>query len=148
MLRREGFTLMEVIVVLIIIGVALGFMLPNFTQPNGQALAKSAVSNLLAIYGAQQNYYNNNGVYCIGACDTLAHINTQLSLNLQDNGLFTYNCTGTTVVSCHATNAAYSGNPITVFLNGSSGAITYPLSQSINPYSGDCLPVRNLQCPF
>ena len=64
MLHKQGFTLMEIIVVIIIIGLCLAFAFPNFTTPNEQSYALNAQNNLLAIYSAQQNYYNNNGSYC------------------------------------------------------------------------------------
>lgn len=90
-------TLFEIIAVLIIVGIAVAICLPNFTQPNEQALAANARNNLLAIYSAQQNYYNNQTppAYCLaaaGACDTLADINTNLSLSIQDDGSYAYAC--------------------------------------------------------
>ena len=53
---REGITLMEIIVVLIIVGIAAGFFFPNYTTPIEKARAANAQNNLLAIYSAQQNY--------------------------------------------------------------------------------------------
>ena len=61
MLNRQGFTLMEIIIVLVIIGVCVAMVSPSFTGPSEQALALTAQNNLLAIYSAQQNYNNSNG---------------------------------------------------------------------------------------
>ena len=74
MFSRAGFSLLEIIVVLMIIGIVIGFTLPNFSTPTLQARALTAQNNLLAIYSAEQNYNNNNsppGLLCRGffVCD-------------------------------------------------------------------------------
>ncbi len=117
---KQGFTLIEMVVVLIIIAIATVFSLPNFTAPSEQARSLNAKNNLLAIYTAEKSYYNNNNKYCLGTggsptncADTLADINTNLSLNIQDDGTYTYECDfGVTVAnvnSCTATRTNPSG---------------------------------------
>jgi type IV pilus assembly protein PilE len=152
MLGRKGMTLMEIIVVLIIIGIAAAVVIPNFSTPMAKSRAQNAVNNLLAIYSAQQNFYNNNNNnYCFspGAfpnCGSLAAINTALSLNIPDDGSYTYQCDNAfgNVNTCYATptDPAYSANPITIWFNT---PVKYPLSSNVNPYSGAC-PGSN--CPF
>ena len=90
--------------------------MPNFTTPTEHARAITVQNNLLAIYSAQHNYYNNNGNnYCVGApCNSLATINTSLSLNFQDDGTYSYFCAGTT---CTATRQDGSGNGLVLNLN-------------------------------
>ena len=86
--------------VAIAVGIAIAFAFPNFTGPTEQAKALNAQNNLLAIYSAEKNYYsNNNGVYCLNTgslCNNLADIDTNLSLNIQDDGTYSYSCSGTT----------------------------------------------------
>ena len=113
-IHRNGMTLIEIIVVLIIAGVVVAFSLSNFSTPSEQARAVNARNNLLAIYSAQQNYNNNhggNGTYCVTGsnppCDNLANINTALSLNIQDDGTYSYSCLG---VACTATRTNSSAN--------------------------------------
>jgi prepilin-type N-terminal cleavage/methylation domain-containing protein len=116
MAGRQAFTIAEILVVLVIIGLVAAFWMPNFTASTEQARALSAQNNLLAIYTAEQNYNNNVGSYCLGgaasaACaatgdgkcaNSIADINCNLSMGIQDDGTYTYACSGTT---CKATRA-------------------------------------------
>jgi Tfp pilus assembly protein PilE len=124
---------MEIIVVLIIIGVVVAFSFPNYTTPIEKARVANARNNLLAIYSAEQNYSNNHGSYCFStsapACDTLADINTQLSLNIQDDGTYTYSCSST-AVTCTATRTITPSTNIVVTLNS---AINLSGSGTANP---------------
>lgn len=126
---------MEMIVVLIIVGIAAACFFPSYTTPIEQTRAANAQNNLLAIYSAEKNYYNNYGSYCtittgnvIPCGDTLANLNTNLSLNIQDDGTYTYSCSSATV-TCKATRnngpAAFS---ITVTLNSA-----IQLTGEVNP---------------
>ena len=109
MLHRHGFTLIEIVVVLTIIGVVTVFAIPNFTLPAERARALNTQNNLLTIYGAEKNYINNNGVFVAGA--TLAVLNTALFLNIQDDGTYTYSCVLTGPPSgftCTATRGVFT----------------------------------------
>src|ERR1700733_10216643 len=123
MLYRQGFTLMEMIVVLIIIAVAAVFSFPNFFTPTEQANASNAQNNLIAIYTAQRNYFNNNnGNYNVpitagaaGDPNGVQAVNTALTLNIQDEGTYSYGCSG---VTCAATRTSPLGSlTITITLN-------------------------------
>jgi prepilin-type N-terminal cleavage/methylation domain-containing protein len=114
--QKKGVTLIEIIVVLIIIGAVLRFFTPNFTTPNEHAWAVSAQNNLLAIYSAEQNSNNENKGYCLGTgsttptCgNTLANLNLNLSLSIQDDGIYTYDCQ--TATTCVATRNNASLKP-------------------------------------
>lgn len=99
----KGMTLMEIIVVLVIVGIAAAFFFPNFNQSTQLTYSQSAEDNLLAIYSAQLNYFNNNsGVYCNAGCgNNLTNLNNNLNLNITDS-IFNYQCTGTPF-TCTAT---------------------------------------------
>ncbi|MEI7998026.1 MAG: prepilin-type N-terminal cleavage/methylation domain-containing protein, partial [Candidatus Omnitrophota bacterium] len=63
--NKKGFTLLEIIVVSLIVGVLVLIAIPNFTNMLNRSYARQALTNLLAIYSAQQSYYmNNNSAYC------------------------------------------------------------------------------------
>ena len=154
----KGYTLMEIVVVLVIIGVIAGFYFPRFTVPSEKAWAANAQNNLLAIYSAEQNYNNNNNGYCYStssassACatstgdshcgDSLPAINCNLSLNIQDDGTYTYACSlSTGVYTCKATRATVSSTNIVVTLNNL--AINLSGSGTANPQCN----TSNNYCP-
>jgi prepilin-type N-terminal cleavage/methylation domain-containing protein len=127
MLKGQGFTLMEMIIVLIIIAIAAVVSFPNFTTPTEQAKALNAKNNLLAIYSAQKNYYNNGGSYCANLSSnptcgtTLANLNINLSLNIQDDGTYKYDCGVTATNYCTATRNL-SPSPLSIKV-----ALTLPI---------------------
>jgi len=142
MLHRQGFTLMEMIVVLIIIAIAAVFSFPNFTTPTEQARAMNAWNNLLAIYSAEKNYLNNNGGFAQipALAGTLALIDSTLSLNIQDDGTYLYEC-GTTTNVCTATRH-----------NGPSAfsiavKLTTPIQLTGGTLNPSCTPSTSQWCP-
>jgi type II secretory pathway pseudopilin PulG len=139
-------TLMEIIIVLIIIGVAVALSFPNYTIPIEQAKAANARNNLLAIYSAEQNYNNNNGGnrnFALGAAlaGSLALINSTLSLNIQDDGAYLYDCGVTTANACTAKRTSISP-PNTIVLTLTS-AINLSGSGTVNPQCN----LSNNWCP-
>ena len=136
---------MEIMVVLIIAGIAAAFFLPDYTIPIEQARAANAQNNLLAIYSAQQNYNNNNGGngnYCYSAAgtastacttgsdntcaDSLAQINCNLSLNIQDDGTYTYFCAGGTCTAQRTSTGATIVLTLNSVINLSGSGIANP----------------------
>ena len=63
--KSAGFTLAEVLVVALILGVLALATLPSFTQFLNRYYVKNDLTNLMGIYSAQLDYFNNNyGAYC------------------------------------------------------------------------------------
>lgn len=95
MLSQKGFTLIEILVVLFIIGLAATFALPNFTGSVEQMKSQTAKNNLLAISAAQEKYNEDYGIYCtaVGCGDTSANLSVKLLLSLGGaEDPFTYTC--------------------------------------------------------
>ena len=148
MSKKQAFTIIEIMVVMVIIGVVAVIAFPNFNTPMEQGKAANAQNALLAIYSAEQNYKNNdpNSSYCYPTvpsptnCDTLADINTDFTLNIPDDGTYTYACANPAAGTFTCTATRTTGAPvITVTLN-----LPIQLAGEVNPA---CTPAGNSACP-
>ncbi len=72
-----GFTLMEVLIVVVIAGVLAAIAVPNFLRYQGQARQAEATYNLATIFGAEIAYYGEEARYgSFSEIGFLLHVNT------------------------------------------------------------------------
>ena len=169
MTSRKGFTLIEIIVVMVIIGILAAVAIPNYTNMIQQGAVKASQYNLETIYNAQKIYYFNNGQYCLTnspastACaastgdnncaDNLTAIICNLGLNISDSFGSQYQClipplTPNAIVcsSVNPTIPTYSANiSITqpIILKGGTGCV----DGYSNPCNPNCVPAGASFCP-
>ena len=67
MLRRSGFTLIEVLVTIAIIAILVAIALPNYSAYVTRSKITEATSNLLAMRTKMEQYFQDNRSYA-GAC--------------------------------------------------------------------------------
>ncbi len=93
-MKKRGFTLLEVLVVIIIIGILAALALPQYMKTIKKARVAEATSNIGSIRGAEIRYYQEN--------DTLVTGSDLSGLDIEDpnnvnNAYFSYLVSGTSV---------------------------------------------------
>ncbi len=92
----DGFTLIELMVVVIIVSILASLAIPNFKAAREKTLDREAISALRLIKVAERQYRLANNAYWPGAATTntdLAQINGNLSIVLNSSS-WTYEVTG------------------------------------------------------
>ncbi len=84
MKRNTAFTMLELIVVMIILGVLVIIAVPNFNRQISRAQVQDAKNNLMAIYAAQQNLFARTGAYLRNPA---VNVNAGLSLSVVSNDI-------------------------------------------------------------
>lgn len=103
--KRRAFTLTEIMVVVIILGVMASFVLPNYTKSIDRGYRRDAETQLTTIWSADQIYRSQNGQYWpsdnnSGAGYDITAINNTLGLGIIPNGM-TYSCVGAAPDATH-----------------------------------------------
>ncbi len=102
MSNKKAFTIIELSVVVIIMGILVTFGFPSLFKAINRTKARDAMNNLRSIHTLNTDYFARNGVNFTGA--TIAAINAGLGLNIMPNGA-TYACAANV---CTATTTAFT----------------------------------------
>lgn len=94
-----GFTLIELLIAMGIIGVIAAVAVPAYSGYISGAKESAAQNNLRSMYLMEQDYYHENGTYCIGNCNNTGNINKNLfsgkkSLDESSSNPYVYYVTG------------------------------------------------------
>jgi len=114
---RKGFTLIEVLIVVIILGILATIALPQFNKVVERARTSEAITNIGAIRTALAIYYIQYSTYwACDSLDTAALISGSLDAEVTA-GLWTYNIDSAgdddyTVISTRVAPGPYTGNTI------------------------------------
>ncbi len=113
--NKRGFTLLEIIIVIIIIGVLASLALPRFFKTVEFSRASEALSNLSSIRGAMQRCYVIDNAYT--ACNVWTALDIE-DPNLITTRLFIYTITVGTPTTFTLTATRVPGAPAgTITLN-------------------------------
>ena len=117
--NSKGFTLIELMIVVVIIGILAALAIPRFTQASARAKEKEADGILKQIYTLENAYYANNGAYAASSADlqTVGWDPTTLT------GLKNYN-QAVTVTGAPPYTMAHVGNGFCDRSIDANGAIT------------------------
>jgi prepilin-type N-terminal cleavage/methylation domain-containing protein len=97
-MNNKAFTLMELMVVVVIVGIIAAFAIPNYTKANNKAEERQLITNLRAIISAEEVYKAQTGNYWPSGLSVptanqgIAAINAALKLNLLGGAKYDYNC--------------------------------------------------------
>jgi len=115
-MKKTGFSLMEMIVVIVIIGLVAAFAIPNYHKTIVKTTLKSCLDELNLVHGSQKLYRIENGNYFPEWGDgdaTWAQMKVALGLELLPQDDVTYSCLDTgnnQTFDCRATGNANLGN--------------------------------------
>jgi prepilin-type N-terminal cleavage/methylation domain-containing protein len=94
-MRKNGFSILELMVVIVIIGIIAALAVVRMGDPIERGRSKNAEFNLLAIYAAEKRYFLSEGQYynSTASLDKVYDINQNLSIRI-DDPYFDYSITG------------------------------------------------------
>lgn len=91
MRQRRGFTLSEVLVATIVLGVIVGISLGGYTQQKRRSEHRAAVATLRSLGGAVRSYFYS--FHTIPATGTTAATSATYGMRIQDDRFFGYTVT-------------------------------------------------------
>jgi len=109
---QNAFTLIELMIVVVVLGIIAGFGIPNYYKSQERVDERDAEYNLGTIASAMEMYrQRNDGAYALGTdLDDVGEINTTLYLGIIAQNMV-YSCTSDgTIFTCTANPIDYTGN--------------------------------------
>lgn len=90
MRNRKGFTLIELMVVIVVIGILAAMAIPNFTSMKDRAKESEVQSNAHTVQLAVEDFsVQNDGVYSVNQADIIDHLPGTALLRNSFTGLYT-----------------------------------------------------------
>ncbi len=138
---KKAFTLVELLIVIVVIGIMAGFGAANFSKSLGKAKARDAINNLSIIHAANMMYKARNGVNCTDTaaphtneCSDIPAINSMNGANSLNiiAGTLKYACSGTTCTACTVTACTTTGTDFKVTVNLDGAIVQGAVAPAVN----------------
>ncbi len=129
MTSQKAFTILEILITVIILGIIAAFAIPNYTKSVSQTHLQDALAQLTAIRSANQIYYAKTAMYWPNVAGTqdVSAINTKLSLNIIENAMtYRCDCAGACDGRAYSCTATASGSAYIVSVNQGPVTATNP----------------------
>ena len=125
-MEKKAFTLMELMVVVVIVGIMAGYSVPQYQKAVRKAHERDAVVQLTTLNAANVMYFAKNNTYLPTGTGNLAAINAGLNINIIANGMtYAYNRPSTTTYTATA-GWVETGNNFTLRVNQAALAANNP----------------------
>lgn len=105
-----GFTLIEILVVIIIIGILSAIALPSFLNQSVKARQSEARTNIGAMNRAQQSYYLENQKFAEDDASGGTTAIDKLNIGIKNSANYTYTATPITAIANNVVNKAQVNN--------------------------------------
>jgi len=127
--RTRGYTLVEMMIVLVVLGVMISFGIPQFSRALEQSRADVAGANLRAIWTAERIYWLDNRNYT-SSLSVLVNLNL-LDPSIPSDTSYTYlvaeaDAATFTATAQRAANVSWSGTLTITQDGGLTGTLTCP----------------------
>lgn len=120
---KTGFTLIELIVVVLISGILATIAIPTYRHASERTFDREAIANLKILQGSQRVYHNEIGHYypAIGIVSNIVNINGNLGVLLPAGGNRNWNYSVCTDGSSQAVRNGDDGRALCLQINDADG---------------------------
>lgn len=129
--NKRGFTLLEVLIVIVILGVIAGLAVPVYVANVEKSRAQEAITQLDAIRGSMLRYFASTGTYATATILANAGVaaGTDIDVNPNNltggqNQLFNYTITAQGVGTFTVTATRIAGRPAGAAIAAGGGTVT------------------------
>jgi len=140
----EGFTLIEIMIVVVLIAVIAGFGIPTFDKMVRKSHERTTIMELISLHTANQVYEARGGLYLSGTNLNLSQINTGLSIMLKGvDTTYDYDYKAGNPGNYKASTIATVGNNYKMRLNEKAINLRGGVGRNPCCSSGTCLTLPN-----